>query len=85
MRELHFELAGDSSLESLAYKEKFGFSDDDINIKREGVKATVRFNSDIVPVGDMLSYTLSQVKVGDISVSDSDIEEIIRRLYKQGV
>ncbi len=85
MRELHFELAGDSSLESLAYKEKFGFSDDDINIKREGVKATVRFNSDIVPVGDMLSYTLSGVHISDISVKDADIEEIIRRLYKKEV
>lgn len=85
MRELHFELASENDLKNLAYKERFGFADDDITVNCEGAKATVRFNSDVAPVGDMLSYTLSQIRVGDISVSDADIEEIIRRLYKKEV
>ena len=33
----------------------------------------------------MLGYTLGEVSVNDISVKDADIEEIIRRLYRQGV
>ena len=33
----------------------------------------------------MLSYTLNKVNVKDINVKDADIEEIIRRLYKEGV
>ena len=45
---------------------------------------TVRFNSDVVSVEDMLSYTLSRVHVKDINVKDADIEEIIRRLYLGG-
>ena len=45
----------------------------------------MRFNSSAVPVSDILAYTLETVHVNDISVKDADIEEIIRRLYKQGV
>ena len=32
-----------------------------------------------------LTYTLNKVNVKDINVKDADIEEIIRRLYKEGV
>lgn len=85
MRELHFEFQNYNDFERLEYKKRFNFSDDDIELKNEGAKATVRFNSDIVPVSEMLSYTLSQIHVKDISVKDADIEEIIRRLYKNGV
>lgn len=85
MRELHFELQNYSDFEKLEYQKKFNFSDDDMEIKNEGVNVTLRFNSDIVPVSEMLSYTLSNVHVKDISVKDADIEEIIRRLYKNGV
>lgn len=82
MRELHFET--DMPVESdLGYRQKFGFSQDDLHLEKEGSTVKVRFNSAVVPVSDMLSYTLNKVKVNDISVRDADIEEIIRRLYKQ--
>ena len=50
-----------------------------------GNSVKVRFNSSKAPVSDMLSYTLGKINVSDISVKDADIEEIIRRLYEQGV
>lgn len=84
-RELHFELRDENDLEKLEYKPHFKLSDDDISVKKDACKVAVRFNSDAVPVGDMLSYTLSTVQVNDISVRDADIEEIIRRLYKKEV
>ncbi|MCQ4021833.1 MULTISPECIES: ATP-binding cassette domain-containing protein [unclassified Ruminococcus] len=85
MRELHFELANEGDLTKLEYKAKFGLTDEDVTVKNDKSKVTVRFNSDCVPVGDMLSYTLSSIHVQDISVRDADIEEIIRRLYKKEV
>ena len=45
----------------------------------------MRFNSAIAPVSEMLAYTLGKINVKDINVKDADIEEIIRRLYKEGV
>lgn len=83
MRELHFDTDAENVSEILAYKEHFNFVDEDISVETEGTAVSVRFNSAVVPVSDMLSYTLGKVKINDISVKDADIEEIIRRLYKQ--
>lgn len=85
MRELHFELQSADDINALDYKAHFKLSDEDVTVKNDGKKVTVRFNSDSVPVSDMLSYTLSGVHISDISVKDADIEEIIRRLYKKEV
>ena len=85
MRELAFVSPDENALNALGYAEKFGLSDDDLIQEQDGTSCKIRFNSAIVPVSDMLSYTLSKINVKDINVKDADIEEIIRRLYKEGV
>lgn len=85
MRELAFVSPDENALNVLSYAEKFGLSDDDLIQEQDGTSCKIRFNSAIVPVSDMLSYTLSKINVKDINVKDADIEEIIRRLYKEGV
>lgn len=85
MRELTFVTDDKNAVRHLAYKEHFKLADDDIAIKTDGPSVNVRFNSAAAPVSDMLSYTLGTIDVSDISVKDADIEEIIRRLYKQEV
>lgn len=85
IRELNFETDAKDIEQILNYKQHFGFNDDDIKIEKEANNVTVKFNSNAVPVSDMLSYTLDKINISDISVKDADIEEIIRRLYKQGV
>lgn len=85
MRELNFETDTKDVKSVLAYKEHFGFVDDDISVDADGNFVKVRFNSAIVPVSEMLAYTLQKISINDISVKDADIEEIVRRLYKQGV
>lgn len=84
IRELYFETDTADVSSALAYSEHFGFGKDDVSIETEGSSVKVRFNSSIVPVSDMLGYTLGKINITDISVKDADIEEIIRRLYKQG-
>lgn len=85
IRELHFETATKDISNVLAYKEHFNFIDDDISVNVDGSLVNVRFNSSVVPVSEMLKYTLQKIDINDISVKDADIEEIVRRLYKQGV
>ena len=85
IRELDFDTSVQNVSSILGYKEHFGFTDEDLSVEQDGSFVKVRFNSSVVPVSDMLSYTLGKIKVNDISVKDADIEEIIRRLYKQGV
>lgn len=85
MRELAFVSSSENPLDVLGYAEKFGLHGDDLSAECDGPNCKIRFNSAIVPVSDMLSYTLSKINVKDINVKDADIEEIIRRLYKEGV
>lgn len=86
MRELCFETDNASdSIQRLNYIEHFNTDNDNISVSSDGNMINVRFNSDLVPVSLMLDYTLSKVNVSDINVKDADIEEIIRRLYKQEV
>lgn len=86
MRELCFETDEPQNVENkLKYNEYFKVSDDDITLETDGTTVKVRFNNNAVAVADILSYTLGCVQVKDINVKDADIEEIIRRLYKEGV
>ncbi|MEE0264216.1 MAG: ATP-binding cassette domain-containing protein [Acutalibacteraceae bacterium] len=86
MRELCFETDTTESIENrLGYKSSFNVADDDIELIIDNNTVKVRFNSSKIAVADMLSHTLSKVNVKDINVKDADIEEIIRRLYKEGV
>ncbi len=82
MREIHINLKSADDMEKLEFTEKFGLLGDDLEIMVDGKKAVVRFNSSKAQVSDMLSYILGTITVKDISVSEADIEEIIRRLYK---
>ena len=82
MREIHFNLNSTEDMNKLAFAEKFDLLEDDLEVKIEGKKATVKFNSSKAQVSDMLSYILATITVKDIAVSEADIEEIIRRLYK---
>ena len=85
MRDLCFELNFADDISKLNYITDLKLEDDDIKIKNEGAAVSVRFDSDAVSVENMLSYTLSKVHVKDINLKDADIEEIIRRIYRQEV
>ncbi|MDO4748472.1 MAG: ATP-binding cassette domain-containing protein [Eubacteriales bacterium] len=85
MRELVFELSKADDLKKLNYLEDLSLNADDLQLENKNMTVSVRFNSNNVPVEKMLSYTLSKVHVKDINLKDADIEEIIRRLYRQEV
>lgn len=85
MRDLQFELKDINDISKLNYLENFKVTEDDVQVSNEGAGVSVRFNSEIISVEDMLSYTLSKVHVKDINLKDADIEEIIRRMYRQEV
>lgn len=85
MRDLCFELNFADDISKLNYVTDLKLEDDDLKIKNEGAAVSVRFDSDAVSVENMLSYTLSKVHVKDINLKDADIEEIIRRIYRQEV
>ena len=85
MRELSFVSDSENVIKALNYEKSLNISGDDLIAENDGNSYKIRFNCSVVPVSDMLSYTLSKISVKDISVKDADIEEIIRRMYKREV
>lgn len=85
MRELSFEVPHSAKLTAESFAKGLSLGNEDLIVQKDSNIFKVRFNSELLPVSDMLTYTLSHAQVKDIAVKDADIEEIIRRLYKQGV
>ena len=84
-RELKFVPQNISDAEKLNYEKEFGLKDGEIKVENDGHTVSVRFDSDKTAVEKVLGYTLSNLHVKDISVTDADIEEIIKGIYKSGV
>jgi ABC-2 type transport system ATP-binding protein len=84
MRQITMELEEPGAVGELQYASYFNVCDNDILVKSEGSLVNIKFNSHKIAISDMLNYTLATARVNDISVKDADIEEIIRRLYKEG-
>lgn len=85
MRSLSFVPANSSDISKLDYLKAFNAKSDDIVLTSDENGVNVRFDSSAVSVEKILNYTLSNIHVKDINVKDADIEEIIRRIYKQEV
>ena len=83
-RELVFETDNSANLTEELFRKGLKLDECDLVFENNKNNYKIRFNSAKIPVGEMLSYTLSLTKVKDISVKDADIEEIIRNLYRQG-
>lgn len=84
IRELNFETAPGFSLTEDEFRSGLELGEDKMTVEKDKNIFKVRFDSTEMPVGEMLNYTLSHAKVKDISFKEADVEEIIRRLYKQG-
>lgn len=84
IRELDFETAPGFSLTEDEFRSGLELGEDKLTVERDKNMFKVRFDITEMPVGEMLNYTLSHAKVKDIAFKEADVEEIIRRLYKQG-
>lgn len=84
-RELRFVPVDMSAAKKLNYAGALGLSPDEISVSSDGSQLTVRFDNRKVGVEKVLNYTLSTCHVKDINVTDADIEEIIKKIYRSEV
>ena len=84
-REMRFIPGNPDDISKLDYLARFGLSPEELEFEFDGHEVTVRFNSRAAAVEDLLSYTLSTLHVKDINVTDTDIEEIIKGIYRSEV
>lgn len=84
-REMRFIPVNPADVEKLDYFREFALSGEDLDFSFDGHEAKARFNSSKIAVEKLLSYTLSVMHVKDINVTDTDIEEIIKSIYRSEV
>ena len=84
-REVNMSLFQNEDYEQLHFEEDLNLGGDDLKVVRNKEKITVTFHSDKISVSDLLSYILNKTQVKDISVNDVNIEEIVCRMYGNGV
>jgi len=76
VREISFTLAdGSAAIDFDVPKHE------DLAVVREGAQVSVRFNTSVIHLPDMLAKILAAARVSDIAVKDIDVEEILRRVY----
>ncbi len=80
VREINFTLADRADFPKLRFADH-----DDLAVRQDGAQVTVRFNTAVTPLPDMLASILAAAPVADIGVKDIDVEEILRRVYTRQV
>lgn len=85
IRTFTFDLMNPDDFTRLEYRTKYRLTDDDIAVMQDRSSVTVKFNTDKVSVEEIISYTLATVHVKDMQITDVEIEDIIKRLYRREV
>lgn len=70
-------------LSSLNFKENL--EGDDLNIKEENNKIIATFNKNKISSSEIMSEILTKVEVIDFKVIETSIEDIIKKIYSEGV
>ncbi len=85
IREFVFVPDGDvppELMESGQLARRFGAPESDVKATRDEAGVHIQFNTEKIPAGGLVAYILSKLRVSDMSMKDADIEEIIRRIYR---
>ncbi len=85
MRTLKMEVKHIETSKTINVAKDFKLSLDDAKTWIEENSLFVRFNRDKISIPDIVSYVMPKVQVMDISIYETDIEEIIKKIYRKGV
>lgn len=81
MRSIELDFPGEAPL--LAVNELFPGK---VTFEREGERRLKgRYDPKVLPTGDLLKGILSRFEVADLSVEEPNIEEVIMKIYREGV
>lgn len=85
IRKISFELKDENDIFKIDYHDKFNLNYEDLILDIDDKIINIKYNTDKVSTKNIINYTLSNINVRDITVKEAAIEEIVRRLYKEGV
>ncbi len=63
----------------------FGLSENSITTQIADGQVRITFDKDVLTVSALLSYVLQQAPVSDISIEETEIEDIVKQIYNQEI
>lgn len=81
MKEIQFS-SKDNDFSHLDYSKEFSTDSDSITTETDNGQMSVTFDSSVFDVEQILGYSMKNCSISDIVIKDTDIEEIIRKIYK---
>jgi len=73
------------NMKELKITSEFNLSDEDLNTRAEEGKYIINFNKNKISSTDVMSYVMKELNVVDFSVNETSIEDIIKKIYRDGV
>lgn len=85
IRTMELSLDDRSHIDELDFNKKFNVDDDNIKSWMKDNSLFVKFNRNKINVTDITSYIMSVVPVIDFSIRETEIEEIVKKIYSHEV
>lgn len=73
------------NMKELNITTEFDLIDEDLNISTEEGKYIINFNKNKISSTEVMSYVMKELNVVDFSVNETSIEDIIKKIYRDGV
>ena len=85
MSSVDIEVKNPDKVEDIDFNAHFSLSKDDLSSGIENNILKIRFNKNKISVGDIAAVAFQHAYVLDMSISGTDITEIIKNIYEKGV
>jgi len=72
-------------INNLDLNNEFNICSEDLNYENQDGKIRINFNKNKISSSKVMSYVMNHYEVIDFSVSETSIEDIIKKIYRSGV
>ncbi|BDU49493.1 hypothetical protein HLVA_00620 [Haliovirga abyssi] len=85
IKKIKIDVKNIDEFEKLDFRKEFNLEKEDLKLNIEKNSLIIEFNRKKSSVSDIISYILKKIDVLDINIFETEIEEIIRKIYKNEV
>lgn len=85
MRMMEISVKDIDSVSKLDFKEKFNLDDIDLKNWVKGNSLFITFNKNKIKISNIISYVTSKIEVNDFTIKETEIGDIVKKIYAHEV
>ncbi|MEQ8197679.1 MAG: ATP-binding cassette domain-containing protein [Clostridiaceae bacterium] len=85
MRTIEMSVKDIEKAKKLNINDRFQLPREDMNMWIEGSSIFVEFNKNKINISEIVSYCMSRLQVSDMNIKETDIEDIVKKIYNHEV